>query len=479
MAALFGHGNPLSTPVGQLIERATDAAQASENWALFMEVCDYINETDDGPKDAVRAFKKRLSQNVGKNFTAVMYTLICLETAVKNCERRFHCFVATKDFLQELVKIIGPKYDPPQAVQEKVLQMIQTWADAFRGVPELKEVDKTYQELKSKGIEFPMTDLDNMAPIHTPARSVPLSTPEKQRGNHNSSPHGYQLSPTQTGRTAVPPASTEVVPAVANQPVSLTPEQKTKLSRELGVVSGNVRVMSEMLTELSPMNVDPSDLELLLELNRTCRQMQQRILVLLEEVANEECTNELLRVNDDLNNVFLRYERFERYRSGQGASEAAEPSPGQDQLPPSYDQIFTPKNEDNRLPGQSNPSVGNLIDFEEEGQLAVTTKMAPLNTCSNASVATSSAPAAAADEDFDMFAQSRQSFEQNKQTSGKTAYGNQQEDQFAAGLGIAVNVKAQPDVLQLQEKDSDYDEMEQWLATNKPQGGAAASGSKP
>lgn len=25
------------------------------------------------------------------------------------------------------------------------------------------------------------------------------------------------------------------------------------------------------------------------------------------------------------------------------------------------------------------------------------------------------------------------------------------------------------DVFQLQEKDSDYDEMEQWLATNKPQ----------
>jgi hypothetical protein len=48
--------------------------------------------------------------------------------------------------------------------------LLQTWADAFRGVPELKEVEKVYQELKSKGIEFPMTDLDNMAPIHTPAR---------------------------------------------------------------------------------------------------------------------------------------------------------------------------------------------------------------------------------------------------------------------------------------------------------------------
>ena len=48
--------------------------------------------------------------------------------------------------------------------------IFQTWADAFRGTPDLKDVEKVYQDLKSKGIEFPMTDLDHLAPIHTPAR---------------------------------------------------------------------------------------------------------------------------------------------------------------------------------------------------------------------------------------------------------------------------------------------------------------------
>lgn len=49
----------------------------------------------------------------------------CLETCVKNCGRRFHIQVANKDFLNDMVKVIGPKYDPPQALQEKVLSMIQ------------------------------------------------------------------------------------------------------------------------------------------------------------------------------------------------------------------------------------------------------------------------------------------------------------------------------------------------------------------
>lgn len=47
---------------------------------------------------------------------------------MKNCGKRFHLQVASKDFLNELVKVIGPKNDPPQIVQEKVLSLIQVCA---------------------------------------------------------------------------------------------------------------------------------------------------------------------------------------------------------------------------------------------------------------------------------------------------------------------------------------------------------------
>lgn len=103
-------------------------------------------------------------------------TLTVLETCVKNCGKNFHVLVANKEFIQELVKLIGPKYDPPTAVQEKVLSLIQIWADTFSSQPELKGVVEVYQELRNKGIEFPNIDPDNSVPIYTPQKVRMLSS---------------------------------------------------------------------------------------------------------------------------------------------------------------------------------------------------------------------------------------------------------------------------------------------------------------
>ncbi|NP_001422107.1 TOM1-like protein 2 isoform 5 [Bos taurus] len=311
-------GNPFSTPVGQCLEKATDGSLQSEDWTLNMEICDIINETEEGPKDAIRALKKRLNGN--RNYREVMLALTVLETCVKNCGHRFHVLVANRDFIDSvLVKVISPKNSPPTIVQDKVLALIQAWADAFRSSPDLTGVVHAYEELKRKGVEFPMADLDALSPIHTPQRSVPEVDPAATMPKSQS-----QL------RTSSSSYSAPQAPALSTAgPITANSEQIARLRSELDVVRGNTKVMSEMLTEMVPGQEDSSDLELLQELHRTCRAMQQRVVELISRVCNEEVTEELLHVNDDLNNVFLRYERCQPMGPTLSSSTSAPHSPAE------------------------------------------------------------------------------------------------------------------------------------------------------
>lgn len=93
-----------------------------------------------------------------------------LETCVKNCGNRFHVLLAKKELLDELVKVLNPKSNPPQVVQDKILSLIQDWADAFRGSPDLTYVLETYESLRAQGVEFPAKNLDTLSPIYTPQR---------------------------------------------------------------------------------------------------------------------------------------------------------------------------------------------------------------------------------------------------------------------------------------------------------------------
>ncbi|KAG7334956.1 hypothetical protein KOW79_001552 [Hemibagrus wyckioides] len=455
-------GNPFSTPVGQCIEKATDGSLQNEDWTLNMEICDIINETEEGPKDAIRAIKKRLNGN--RNFREVMLALTVLETCVKNCGHRFHVFVATRDFIDGiLVKIISPKNNPPTIVQDKVLALIQAWADAFRSSPDLTGVVQIYEELKRKGVEFPMADLDALSPIHTPQRGVPEIDPASHK--YKASPQPKPASqPPQTSAANVLPAQTQL-PNMTG-PITPNPEQIARLRSELDIVRGNCKVMSEMLTEMVPGQEDASDLELLQELNRTCRAMQQRIVELISRVTNEEVTEELLHVNDDLNNIFLRYERYERYRLGRNAQNngvlnEASVEDNLIDLGPGSPAVVTP-----RASTAATPTPPSSLTAAAASAAAtapsLSTQLAGLNLDSDSVSGTLSALSAHNPrDDFDMFAQTRSSSLADQRKNVKY-----EDPQALGGLASALDVRQQNTAGIPVSQSSVMDDIEEWLSAD-------------
>ncbi|KAJ8263985.1 hypothetical protein GJAV_G00143790 [Gymnothorax javanicus] len=365
----FLTGGPFSTPVGQRIEKATTSTLQAEDWGLNMEICDIINETDEGPKDAVKAIKRKIVGN--RNFREVMLALTVLEACVKNCGHRFHVLVSTREFVEGvLVRTILPKNNPPMFLHDKVLSLIQAWADAFRSSAALGGVVAVYDDLRRRGLEFPMTDLDSLSPIHTPHRSVP---------ENESSDAVLTETPAPTPALSQNP----VLPPSVAGPLTVSPEQLQKLRADLDIVRGNVTVMSEMLEQLTPGHAQQSDSELLQQLYTVCRQMQDRVVELIPRLAEESLIKELLAVNDELNNSFLRYHRFERLSSAQNVAQPLKNS-------------------------ESGPA--NLIDLTSANHSAET-KTPPPRPIAQSEVSSSSNPMGSVgvggDEEFDMFAQTR------------------------------------------------------------------------
>ncbi|KAH9424812.1 TOM1-like protein 2 [Dermatophagoides pteronyssinus] len=452
-------GNPFSTSVGQRIEQATDPSLDSENWALNMEICDIINDTEDGPRDALRAIKKRLQQTAGKNFTVFKLTLTVLETCVKNCGKRFHILVSSKDFIQDLVKLIGPKNDPPAEIQEKVLSLIQSWAEAFHGQPEMQGVSIVYNELRNKGIEFPKSSNEPKVPIYTPQRQI---SPAFKNQEMASSPPKHPMpgtSPTNQVTSATR-ATSELYP------IHLSPEQLNKLKIELEVVQGNMKVMSEMLTKMKPGQEHKDDWTLLIELNQTLVSMQKRIVDLIEKVANEEVTSELLRINDELNNLFMRFDRYQKKRGGNNDGDQRKTDI--DLMPSTSSKLPHPNPKNMK---SINPP--SLIDFTDENEgpdLIDGLKKLDMNSSqspqmikpSNISTSSSQQPTEnMGDKEFDMFAQSR---------SSTTATTSSSIISQASSTSKPTNIGSRPKdpapLLSTEEgQEKEMEEIERWLNT--------------
>ncbi|XP_014914603.1 target of Myb1 membrane trafficking protein isoform X2 [Poecilia latipinna] len=293
-------GNPFSSPVGQLIERATNSSLPSEDWELNMEICDITNSSEEGPRDAVRAIKKRIVAN--KNFKEIMLALTVLEMCVKNCGYRFHILVTTRDFIEGvLVRAIIPRNNPPQIVHDRVLGIIQAWADAFRSSPDLTGVVSVYEDLRRKGLEFPAAQLDGYPSAQPLKKTLPGNGPAVTALS------AVRLS---TKPPLIPTHTSELRLALEGTG-AFTPSQVKMLKTELGVVRTNLSTMSEMMSQLDPVTAKQADMELL-ELYTVCKEMQDRIVKIIPRLNEENLIEELLATNDEMNTAFTRYHRFER-----------------------------------------------------------------------------------------------------------------------------------------------------------------------
>ncbi|XP_008276700.1 ADP-ribosylation factor-binding protein GGA3a [Stegastes partitus] len=298
------------------LNKATNPSNRHEDWEYIMGFCDQINKELEGPQISIRllAYKIQSPQE-----WEAMQALTVLEACMKNCGRRFHNEVGKFKFLNELIKVVSPKYlgdKVSEKVKKKVIELLYSWTVSL---PDEAKICEAYQMLKSQGIVLadPEISLDaTLIPSPSPRPKNPVFDDEKK---------SKRLS--ELLKSKKPEDLQEANRLIKNmvKEDEVRRQKATKQKSTLEAANNSVKLLNEMLAHFSPDDSTDGDKELIRELYGDCDKLRQTVYQLATESEdNDTSLGDLLQASDDLSHVINSYKKIVEGHTINGETDEAQ-----------------------------------------------------------------------------------------------------------------------------------------------------------
>ncbi|XP_055014096.1 ADP-ribosylation factor-binding protein GGA2-like isoform X2 [Boleophthalmus pectinirostris] len=132
-----------------LLNQATDPQHPEERWEGIQAFYQTVKQQPDGPQVALRLLAHKIQSPQERE---ALKALTVLEACMNECGQKFHCEVAKFRFLNELIKVLSPKYYgawSPEKVKERLVEVLYGWTLWLRDQPKIQEA---YDMLKKQDI---------------------------------------------------------------------------------------------------------------------------------------------------------------------------------------------------------------------------------------------------------------------------------------------------------------------------------------
>uniref|UniRef100_A0A8B9HDG0 Golgi associated, gamma adaptin ear containing, ARF binding protein 3b n=1 Tax=Astyanax mexicanus TaxID=7994 RepID=A0A8B9HDG0_ASTMX len=261
------------------MNKATHPTNRQEDWEYIIGFCDQINKELEGPQIAVRLLVHKIHS---PQEWEAMQALTVLEACMKNCGRRFHNEIAKYRFLNELIKVVSPKYmgdSVPERVKMKIIEMLYSWTVAF---PNEAKISDAYQTLRRQG-------LISSDPELTADKTLIPSPPTRPKNPvFDNEDMGKLLA--ELLRSKNPEDLQEANRLIKNmvKEDDVRVQKLTKRMNTLEEVNNNVKLLGEMLSHYDRDMSSDSDRELLKELYERCDKLRRTAFKLATETEDND-----------------------------------------------------------------------------------------------------------------------------------------------------------------------------------------------
>ncbi|NXA35996.1 GGA3 protein, partial [Eudromia elegans] len=282
-------------------DKATNPSNRQEDWEYIIGFCDQINKELEGPQIAVRLLAHKIQSP--QEWEAVQ-ALTVLEACMKNCGRRFHNEVGKFRFLNELIKVVSPKYlgdRISEKVKTKVIELLYSWTVAL---PEESKIKDAYYMLKRQGIVMfdPVIPADRtLIPSPPPRPKNPVFDDEEKskllaKLLKSKNPDDLQ-------------EANKLIKSMVKEDEARI-QKVTKRMHTLEEVNNNVKLLNEMLVHYSKEDSSEADRELMKELCERCETKRRTLFKLASETEdNDSSLGDILQASDNLSRVINSYKK--------------------------------------------------------------------------------------------------------------------------------------------------------------------------
>ncbi|XP_030636207.1 ADP-ribosylation factor-binding protein GGA3-like [Chanos chanos] len=132
-----------------LLNKVTDPENESERWDCIQAFYEQVNRETDGPQTATRLLAHKIQSPQERE---ALQALTLLEACMNNCGKKFHSEAGKFRFLNELIKVLSPKYLGTRStvsVKQRVTEVLYGWSVWLKDEPKVQEA---YHMLKKQGI---------------------------------------------------------------------------------------------------------------------------------------------------------------------------------------------------------------------------------------------------------------------------------------------------------------------------------------
>ncbi|KAI3360124.1 hypothetical protein L3Q82_014438, partial [Scortum barcoo] len=286
--------------LGVVADRATNPLNRETDWSSIHAFCDQLNNDLEGPQLATRLLAHKIQS---PQEWEAMQALLVLETCMKNCGKRFHSEVGKFRFLNELIKVVSPKYlgsRSPEPVKKKVLELIYSWT---LGLPDEAKITDAYQMLKKQGIikqdpELPPDKLLNLPPPRPKNAIFEDEEKSKMLSRLLNSSHPEDLK-----------AANKLIKEMVQEDQRRA-EKVSKRVNAIQEVKESVTLLTQLLQDYDSTATNQSNAELIQDLYQRCEKMRPTLFRLASDTEdNDEALAEILQANDSLTHVINLYKQ--------------------------------------------------------------------------------------------------------------------------------------------------------------------------